>query len=141
MTKFPLCNLHKGFCIIIHLKFCAILPIDKPAAMCYNCAARGRLPRAVFLSRAIPHNFFLQNYFILGVDNYPEMWYTNYGKGDEVMKNNDYRKEFGMDHFARKYYCTHARLNQVRSDKKQSKKKVRENTKKLLTDYQKDDII
>ena len=46
------------------------------------------------------------------------------------MKNNDYRKEFGIDEFARKYYCKHARLNQLRSDKKQDKRKSRRNAKK-----------
>ena len=49
------------------------------------------------------------------------------------MKNNDYRKEFGIDEFARKYYCKHARLNQLRSDKKQAKRKSRRNTKKDIT--------
>ena len=49
------------------------------------------------------------------------------------MKNNDYRKEFGIDEFARKYYCKHARLNQLRSDKKQAKRKSRRNAKNLLT--------
>lgn len=48
------------------------------------------------------------------------------------MKNNNYRKEFGIDEFARKYYCKHARLNQLRSDKKQAKKKCRQNAKKIL---------
>ena len=48
------------------------------------------------------------------------------------MKNNDYRKEFGIDEFARKYYCEHARLNQLRSDKKQAKRKSRRNAKKIL---------
>ena len=46
------------------------------------------------------------------------------------MKNNNYRKEFDIDEFARKYYCKHARLNQLRSDKKQAKRKSRRNAKK-----------
>ena len=50
------------------------------------------------------------------------------------MKNNDYRKEFGIDKFARKYYCQHARLNQLRSDKKQAKRKSRRNGKKITVD-------
>ena len=58
------------------------------------------------------------------------MQYNDYSKGDELMKNNDYRKEFGIDEFARKYYCKHARLNQLRSDKKQAKRKSRRNAKK-----------
>ena len=48
------------------------------------------------------------------------------------MKNNNYRKEFQIDKFARKYYCKHARLNQLRSDKKQAKKKSRQNAKKAI---------
>ena len=60
------------------------------------------------------------------------MQYNDYSKGDELMKNNDYRKEFGIDEFARKYYCKHARLNQLRSDKKQAKKKSRQNAKKAI---------
>lgn len=47
----------------------------------------------------------------------------------KIMKNNDYRKEFNIDKFARKYYCQHARLNQLRSDKKQAKRKNRRNGK------------
>lgn len=31
-----------------------------------------------------------------------------------------------IDKFARKYYCQHARLNQLRSDKKQAKRKIRQ---------------
>lgn len=49
------------------------------------------------------------------------------------MKGNDYKKEFQIDEFARKYYCQHARLNQLRSDKKQAKRKSRRNRKNLLT--------
>ena len=60
------------------------------------------------------------------------MQYNDYSKGDELMKNNDYRKEFGIDEFARKYYCKHARLNQLRSDKKQAKRKSRRNAKKAI---------
>lgn len=41
------------------------------------------------------------------------------------MKGNSYRKLFGIDRFARRYYCDHARLNQLRSDKKQAKRKAR----------------
>lgn len=55
--------------------------------------------------------------------------FNDYSKGNEAMKNNDYRKEFGIDKFARKYYCQHARLNQLRSDKKQAKRKSRRNGK------------
>lgn len=47
----------------------------------------------------------------------------------EIMKNNGYRKLFSIDRFARKYYCQHARLNQLRSDKKQAKRAVRRKMK------------
>lgn len=41
------------------------------------------------------------------------------------MKDNSYRKEYNIDRFARRYYCDHARLNQLREDKKQATRKVR----------------
>lgn len=41
------------------------------------------------------------------------------------MKNNQYKKQTEIDRFARKYYCQHARLNQLRSDKRQAKRKNR----------------
>ena len=41
------------------------------------------------------------------------------------MKDNSYRKEYNIDRFARRYYCNHARLNQLRADKKQAARKVR----------------
>ena len=34
------------------------------------------------------------------------------------MKGNSHKKRTFIDKFARKYYCTHARLNTLRSDKK-----------------------
>ena len=34
------------------------------------------------------------------------------------MKNNSYKRDYPEDKFARKYYCTHARLGQLRNDKK-----------------------
>lgn len=42
-----------------------------------------------------------------------------------MTKGNSYRKIFGIDRFARKWYCQHARLNQLRSDKKWAKRKAR----------------
>lgn len=48
-----------------------------------------------------------------------------------MAKNNDYRKIFRMDKFARRWYCHHARLNQLRSDKKLAKKAVREDGKRI----------
>lgn len=47
-----------------------------------------------------------------------------------MSKNNNYKKLFKMDEFGRKFYCKHARLNQLRSDKKQAKRKVRREFKK-----------
>lgn len=41
------------------------------------------------------------------------------------MKGNFHRKLFRMDEFGRRYYCQHARLNQLRSDKKAAKKAAR----------------
>lgn len=41
------------------------------------------------------------------------------------MKGNFHRKLFRMDEFGRRYYCQHARLNQLRSDKKATKKAAR----------------
>ncbi len=41
------------------------------------------------------------------------------------MKGNFHRKLFRMDEFGRRYYCQHARLNQLRSDKKAAKKTAR----------------
>ena len=34
------------------------------------------------------------------------------------MKNNLYKRDYPEDKFARKFYCTHARLGQLRNDKK-----------------------
>ena len=47
------------------------------------------------------------------------------------MKSNAYRKLFRIDRFARKYYCPHARLNQLRSDKKQAKRIARRHRKTI----------
>lgn len=44
-------------------------------------------------------------------------------------KGNDYRKLFRIDRFARHWYCDHARLNQLRSDKREAKRKVRRHLK------------
>ena len=61
------------------------------------------------------------------------------------MKGNSYRKDYNEDKFARAYYCQHARLNQLRQDKKASKQKTRrknkEISKNLLTNNDKCDII
>lgn len=52
------------------------------------------------------------------------------------MKNNSYKKEFQMDEFGRKFYCQHARINQVRNDKKQAKRKARKNLKNLSKNFE-----
>ena len=49
-------------------------------------------------------------------------------------KGNDYRKIFSIDRFARHWYCQHARLNQLRSDKREAKRKLRRQTKEMLRD-------
>ena len=47
------------------------------------------------------------------------------------MKGNIHHKDYSEDKFARAYYCQHARLNQLREDKKQSRRKTRRKNKKL----------
>jgi hypothetical protein len=49
-----------------------------------------------------------------------------------MAKNNNHKKDFNEDKFARANYCQHARLNQLREDKKQSRRKTRRKNKKLL---------
>ena len=49
-----------------------------------------------------------------------------------MSKSNEHKKDFREDKFARVYYCQHARLNQLREDKKQSRRKTRRKNKKLL---------
>ena len=41
------------------------------------------------------------------------------------MKGNQYRKLHPMSKFAKKYLCQRAKLNRIREDKKQLRKKVR----------------
>ena len=48
-----------------------------------------------------------------------------------MAKNNEHKKIFRMDEFGRKFYCQHARLNLLRSEKKQAKKKARQARKRL----------
>lgn len=47
------------------------------------------------------------------------------------MKGNAHKKDYHEDKFARAYYCEHARLNQLREDKKRGKRKTRRKNKKL----------
>lgn len=62
-----------------------------------------------------------------------------------MSKSNEHKKDYREDKFARAYYCQHARLNQVRADKKASKRKTRrknkEISKNLLTNETKYDNI
>ena len=61
------------------------------------------------------------------------------------MKNNLHKKRTFIDRFARKFYCQHARLNSLRSDKKLAKKQERNynknNSKKVLTNQSLCDIV
>ena len=49
-----------------------------------------------------------------------------------MSKSNEHKKDYREDKFARDYYYQHARLNQLREDKKQSRRKTRRKNKKLL---------
>jgi len=51
------------------------------------------------------------------------------------MKRNTHKTHTFEDKFARRYYCEHARLNSVRSDKKEQHKKFRRDFKKSLDKY------
>ena len=53
------------------------------------------------------------------------------------MANNNHKKDYKEDKFARHYYCKHARLNQLREDKKQSKRKTRRKNKKIEKSFEK----
>ena len=52
------------------------------------------------------------------------------------MKGNSHKKQYSEDKFARHFYCKHARLGQLRLDKKASRKKVRQDAKKDLTNQE-----
>lgn len=51
------------------------------------------------------------------------------------MKSNAHKKRTFIDRFARNYYCTHARLNSLRSDKKLAKKQERIFNKKECQNF------
>ena len=51
-----------------------------------------------------------------------------------MSKSNSHKKNFSEDKFARNFYCDHARLNQLRSDKRQSKKQTRIKNKQMERD-------
>ena len=42
-----------------------------------------------------------------------------------TMKGNAYRKLYRIDRFARRFYCKHARLGQLRMDKRAARKRAR----------------
>ena len=46
--------------------------------------------------------------------------------------NNIHKKDYQEDKFARHFYCQHARLNQVRFDKRAGKRATRRKNKKIL---------
>lgn len=48
------------------------------------------------------------------------------------MANNIHKKLTFEDKFARHYYCEHARLNQLREDKKRQKRVIRNLNKKMI---------
>lgn len=48
------------------------------------------------------------------------------------MKGNSHKKDYSEDKFARHYYCKHARLNQLKADKKASKRKTRRKLNKIV---------
>ena len=52
-----------------------------------------------------------------------------------MMKGNSYRKDYNENKFARAFYCQHAWLNQLRSDKKQSRRKTRRKNKNFYETY------
>ena len=49
-----------------------------------------------------------------------------------MAERNSKKKLTHEDKFARKNYCQHARLNSIRSDKRQAKKKMRIIDKKII---------
>lgn len=44
---------------------------------------------------------------------------------------NEKKKLTSIDEFARRFYCQHARLNSIRNDKKQAKRKMRRINKEI----------
>ncbi len=51
------------------------------------------------------------------------------------MANNEHKKDYKEDKFARAFCCQRARLRKLREDKKQGKRKTRRKNKKLLQTY------
>lgn len=50
------------------------------------------------------------------------------------MKNNNHKKRTFIDRFARNFYCDHARLNQLRQDKKKAIRDERHYNKRQCED-------
>lgn len=63
------------------------------------------------------------------------MYNNNVIREDTKMKRNVYKTNTFEDKFARHYYCEHARLNSIRTDKKEQHKKFRRDFKKSLDKY------
>lgn len=57
--------------------------------------------------------------------NYSLGAYARTAEGGVTVKGNSYRKLYRIDRFARRFYCKHARLGQLRMDKKAAKRKAR----------------
>lgn len=53
------------------------------------------------------------------------------------MANNIHKKDYQEDKFSRRYYCQHARLRQLREDKKRAERKTRRKHKKFLKNFEK----
>ena len=53
-------------------------------------------------------------------------------------KGNHYRKLFDIDRFARHWYCQHARLNQLRREKRAAKRLARQTGKRELQEKKRD---
>ena len=51
------------------------------------------------------------------------------------MADMSYKRLCYIDRFARDYYCKHARLGQLRVDKKRGKKAVRAENKRIIEQY------
>lgn len=53
------------------------------------------------------------------------------------MANNIHKKDYQENKFGRHFYCQHARLNQLREDKKRAERKTRRKHKKFLKNFEK----
>jgi hypothetical protein len=53
------------------------------------------------------------------------------------MANNRHKKDYNENKFARHCYCPHARLNQLREDKKRAERTTRRKRKNFLRNFEK----